>query len=131
MNKTKVFSNANQIINGTFIRLQNYCLKSKDTLGVHVFAAVKHWLVPFVNLQHDVSLKKIVFFLSFPTGLRVSFCARGGGVASRAAISFFVVVWFCGRPLALFTGHYPSPARMMYVFSMTPSVFLDTGASGD
>lgn len=86
MNKTKVFSNVNQIVNGTSVTLQNLCLKSKDILGVHTFAAVKHWLVLFVNLQHDVSLTKIGFF---STGPGISLCARGGGgVTSRAAISF-------------------------------------------
>lgn len=48
--QTEVFSNVNQIVNGTLARLQNYCLKSKDILGGAHFAAVKCCLVPFGNL---------------------------------------------------------------------------------
>lgn len=128
VNKTKVFSNVNQIVNGTSVTLQNHCLKSKDILGVHTFAAVKHWLVPFVNLKGDVSLKNIVFF---STGPGVSLCAQGGWSDFPSSYFLLVSVLFCGRPLALFTGHFPSSARMMYVFSVTPRVFLDTGDSGD
>ena len=84
----KVFSNVNQIVNGTLVRLQNPCLKSKDILGAHTFAAVKHWLVPFVNPQCDIRLKKIVFF---PTDPGVSLCAQGGW-------SYFLSTYFlCHR----------------------------------
>ena len=80
MIKTKVFSSVIQIVNGISVRLQNYCLGSNDTLGVRIFAAVKHWLVPFGNLQREVSLKKIGFF---PTGPGVSLCPGGVGLLPK------------------------------------------------
>lgn len=78
MNMTKVFSNVNQTDNGAFVRLQNYSLKSKDTSVVCNFAAVIHWLVPFLKLQHDVSFKRIGFFPFFPHWFWcISLCHRG------------------------------------------------------
>lgn len=81
-----------------------------------------------MNLKGDVSLKKIVFF---STGPGVSLCAQRGWSDFPSSYFLLVSVLFCGRPLALFTSHYPSSARTMYVFSVTPRVSLDTGDSGD